>query len=151
MRQKGIRMKKFFAILGIMGMLISPLAVNVQQGVAADKSWPKNPPSVSAASAIVIDAKSGMILYQKNMNQKRYPASITKIMTTLLALENSSPSETVTYSKTAVLGLEQGASNIGLQVGEKLTMEQSLYAVMLPSANEACNGVAEHISGSVKN
>ncbi len=106
---------------------------------------------VSAESAIVMDVQSGSILYSKNMDKKQYPASITKIMTALLAIENSSLSETVTFSKTAVLNLESGASNIGIQVGEKLSMEDSLYAILLMSANEVCNGVAEHIAGSIKN
>lgn len=106
---------------------------------------------VSAESAIIMDVQSGSILYKKNIDKKQYPASITKIMTALLAIENSSLQETVTYSKTAVLNLESGASNIGIKVGEKMSMEDSLYAILLMSANEVCNGVAEHISGSVKN
>ena len=106
--------------------------------------------SLSADSAIVMDVQSGAILYKKNMDKKQYPASITKIMTTLVALENSSMNETVTYSKGAVTNLESGASNIGLVPGEKMSMENSLYAVMLASANEACNGVGEHIAGSVE-
>lgn len=108
-------------------------------------------PSISADSAIVMDMQSGTILYEKNMDKKQYPASITKIMTGLIAIENSSLSETVTYSYDAVMNLESGASNISIKPGEKLTMEQSLYAILLMSANEACNGVAEHIAGSVDN
>lgn len=107
--------------------------------------------TLSADSAIVMDVDSGAILYEKNIDKKQYPASITKIMTSLVAIENSSMSETVTYSKSAVLNLESGASNIGLVPGEKMTMEESLYAILLMSANEACNGVAEHIAGSIDN
>lgn len=107
--------------------------------------------NLSADSAVVMDVESGTILYEKNMNKKEYPASITKIMTALLAIENSSMSETVTYSKSAVLNLESGASNMELVPGEKLSMEDSLYGVLLRSANEACNGVAEHIAGSIDN
>lgn len=110
----------------------------------------KTKPSVSAESAVVMDVQSGTILYEKNMDKKEYPASITKIMTALVALENSSLSETVTYSKEAVTNLELNASNIEIQVGEKLSMENSLYGILMMSANEACNGVAEHIAGSVK-
>ena len=115
------------------------------------KAQAKKTLSLSADSAIVMDVQSGAILYEKNMDQKQYPASITKVMTALLAIENSSMSEIVTYSDTAVLNLESGASNIGLQVGEQLNMEDSLYAVLLASANEACNGVGEHIAGSIEN
>lgn len=107
--------------------------------------------TLSADSAIVMDVDSGAILYEKNIDKKQYPASITKIMTSLVAIENSSMSETVTYSKSAVLNLESGASNIGLVPGEKMSMEESLYAILLMSANEACNGVAEHIAGSIDN
>lgn len=111
----------------------------------------KAKPSISAESAVVMDVKSGTILYQKNMNKKQYPASITKVMTGLLAIENSSLSETVTYSREAVTNLESGASNIWIKPGEKLSMEDSLYAILLMSANEACNGVSEHIAGSTEN
>ena len=111
----------------------------------------KAKPSISAESAVVMDVKTGTILYQKNMNKKQYPASITKVMTGLLAIENSSLSETVTYSREAVTNLESGASNIWIKPGEKLSMEDSLYAILLMSANEACNGVSEHIAGSTEN
>lgn len=111
----------------------------------------KKKPSISAESAIVMDVQSGTILYQKNMDKKQYPASITKVMTGLLAIENSSLSETITYSREAVTNLESGASNIWIDPGEKLSMEDSLYAILLMSANEACNGVAEHIAGSTEN
>ena len=105
---------------------------------------------LSAESAVVMDVQSGAILYQKNMDKQEYPASITKVMTAMLAIENSSLDEVVTYSAKA-LQLESGASNIQLKKGEKITMEESLYAILLMSANEACNGVAEHIAGSTDN
>ena len=104
---------------------------------------------ISAESGIVMDVQSGTILYSKNIDKKEYPASITKVMTALVAIENSSLSETVTFSYDAVMNLESGASNIGTQVGEKMTMEECLYAILLMSANEVCNGVAEHIAGSI--
>ncbi len=136
-------MKKYYILLGMLFCLI------LIPGHADAKSWPKGPSNISAQGAIVIDAKSGMVLYGKNINQKRYPASITKVMTALLALENSTMSEVVTYRGEAVLNLESGASNIETKVGEKLTMEQSLYAMLIHSANEICNGVAIHLNGSV--
>lgn len=113
--------------------------------------WPDgpDPSSLSSDSAIVMELSSGLVLYEQKAHKKHYPASITKIMTTLLCLENSSLSETVTYSQEAVYGIEAGSSNMWIAVGEKMTMEQSLYCIMLESANEACLGVAEHIAGSV--
>ena len=80
----------------------------------------KKKPSVTAESAIVMDVQSGAILYEKNIDKREYPASITKVMTALVAIENSSLSETVTYSRNAVTNLESGASNIEIQPGEKL-------------------------------
>ena len=66
----------------------------------------KKKPSVTAESAIVMDVQSGAILYEKNIDKREYPASITKVMTALVAIENSSLSETVTYSRNAVTNLE---------------------------------------------
>ena len=96
-----------------------------------------------------MDLDSGTFLYSKNMDVTKYPASITKILTTLIAIEHSRPSEKVTFSENAVYGIEQGSSNIGIRLGENLTMEDCLYGMMLESANEVCVAVAEHISGSV--
>lgn len=109
----------------------------------------ENAPGISAEAGCVIDVQSGAVLYDKNMNKKEYPASITKIMTTLVALENSSLDEEVEYTDTAFANWEPGASNAEIEVGEKISMEESLYAVMLASANEACNGVADHVAGSI--
>ena len=107
--------------------------------------------AVSAEAACVMDQQSGTVLYDKNMNKKEYPASITKIMTTLVAMDNSSLSETVKYDDRAYTNWESRASNIGIVDGEKLSMEDSLYAIMLASANEVCNGVAIHVAGSIEN
>lgn len=107
-------------------------------------SWPTGP-SVGAASAIVVEANTGTILYQKDAHTQRYPASITKIMTTLLALENCELDETVTYSEDAVYKTE--GSGIYRNVGEQMTLEQTLYAVMLESANECAYATAEHVTG----
>lgn len=107
-------------------------------------------PQVSAESAIVMEAQTGTILYAKNIDAAEYPASITKIMTVLLALENSSMDETVTFSENAVFSIERGSSHIARTTDEELTMEQCLYAIMLESANECANAVAEHIAGSTE-
>lgn len=118
----------------------------IQSNATAD--WPQGP-AVWAESAVVMDLDSGTFLYSKNMDATKYPASITKILTTLIAIEHSRPSEKVTFSANAVYGIEQGSSNIGIRLGENLTMEDCLYGMMLESANEVCVAVAEHISGSV--
>ena len=116
-----------------------------------DVDWPSGPKenNLSSNSAILMDADSGLILYNKNMHDQHYPASITKIMTTLLAIENCSLDDVVTFTADEVTNLEYGASNIETQVGEKLTIDQCLYGIMLSSANEVCNGVADHVAGSI--
>ena len=107
-----------------------------------------NGPDISAESALLMDAASGAILYEKEANTKRYPASITKVMTTLLAIEKCKMSDIVTFSNEAVNGIEAGSSTAGINVGAQLTVEDTLYALMLVSANEAGAALAEHISGS---
>ncbi|OUQ59969.1 hypothetical protein B5E58_02450 [Tyzzerella sp. An114] len=99
-------------------------------------------------SAILMDASTGEILYEKNMHEQLYPASITKLMTVLLAFEYGKLDETVTFSEEAIFGIERNSSHIALDVGEQITLEQCLYAILLQSANEASLGVAEHIGGS---
>lgn len=115
-----------------------------------ESAWPENNPQVNSEAALVMEASTGAILYSKNPHKIYYPASITKILTTLLALENSSFSETVTFSKKAVYDVDLQSSRIGIDVGEKLSMEQCLYGIMLESANEVSYAVAEHVSGSVE-
>ena len=111
----------------------------IQSNATAD--WPQGP-AVWAESAVVMDLDSGTFLYSKNMDVAKYPASITKILTTLIAIEHSRPSEKVTFSENAVYGIEQGSSNIGIRLGENLTMEDCMYGMMLESANEVCIAVA---------
>lgn len=114
------------------------------------EDWPEGP-KVQAESAIVMDTYTGAVLYGKNIDEKQYPASITKIMTTLVAVENNDLEDTVTISKNAIEGTAvEGSSNAGLSEGEKLTVEQCLMAVMLASANEAAYAIAEKTSGNLK-
>ncbi|CCY59661.1 serine-type D-Ala-D-Ala carboxypeptidase [Clostridium sp. CAG:632] len=106
-------------------------------------------PAIVANAAIVIDAKSGQILYGKNMNKRCYPASITKVMTCLVALENVNLNDTITFSENAIWGIERDSNHISLDVGEQITAEQCFYGILLQSANEASIGMAEHVAGSV--
>ena len=111
------------------------------------ENWPQGP-QIYAESAVVIEASTGTILYNKDMDQVNYPASITKIMTALLTVENCAMDEVVTYSYYATHSIEAGSSSIGTTEGEELTVEESLYALLLMSANECGNGLAEHVAGS---
>lgn len=113
------------------------------------EGWPQGP-QIYAESAIIMEADTGTILYNKDMDMVNYPASITKIMTALVALEHSSLDEVVTYSYYATHSIEAGSSSIGRTEGEELTVEESLYALLLASANECGNALAEHVSGSVE-
>lgn len=112
-------------------------------------NWPQGP-AIYAESGILVDLDTQEILYSKNIDKQLYPASITKVMTTLVAIESSSPEEPVTFSQHALDSIEWDSSNIGCCLNETLTMEQCWYAMMLNSANEVCCGVAEHISGSIE-
>lgn len=112
--------------------------------------WPQGE-AVECDAAICLDGNTGAVLYGKNIDKQEYPASITKIMTVLLALENGNLDDTVTFSENAVYSIEYGSAHLGLTAGEKLTLEQCLYGIMLASANEISNAVAEHIGGSVEN
>ena len=110
------------------------------------ENWPTGP-VVSAESAILIEANTGTILYEKNIHEKQYPASTTKILTTLIAHETCTMDELVSFSHDAVFDIDRGSNHIAIDVGEKLTMEDCLKAILIRSANEVSLAVAEHISG----
>lgn len=107
-------------------------------------------PYIVGESGIIMEASTGTILYEKNMHDMHYPASITKIMTVLLAIENCGMDEIVTVPPEAVY-MEDKGSHIALDEGEQLTVEQCLYAIMLASANDAAYALAEHVGGTYEN
>lgn len=112
------------------------------------ENWPAGP-AIGAQSAILMDANTGVILYAKNVDERLYPASTTKLMTCILAAENSTLNEMVTFSHDAVFSIERGGSNIGIDENEAMPMEECLYGILVASANEVANAVAEHIAGSM--
>lgn len=101
-------------------------------------------------SCILIEANTGKILYEKNSNDVRFPASTTKIMTAILTVENCNLDDVETVSHNAVYSIPYDYTHASLKEGEELTIEQLLYALMIPSANDAAIVLAEHISGSVE-
>lgn len=105
-------------------------------------------PEIAAQGAIIIDANTGQVLFEKNGYTQYYPASITKVMTALVVLEYCNLDEVVTFSKTATTNLESGSVSLGIVEGDKLTVEQALYGFILKSANEIGNGLAEHVAGT---
>jgi len=102
------------------------------------------PPSLSAGSAILADAATGRVLYQKNAAAPRAPASTTKIMTALLALERAPLTETVRIPP----GIQVPGTTAHLSPGETVTLEELLYGLLLPSGNDAAQALALHVSGS---
>lgn len=108
-------------------------------------------PDVAAEGAVLLNANTGQIIFEKNARTPFYPASITKVMTALLTVENCNLSDVVTFSRTATTNLESGAVTISLTEGDQLTVKDSLYALLLKSANEVANGLAEHMGGTIDN
>ncbi len=111
-------------------------------------NWPAGP-QVSAQAAILMDVNTGVILYSKNIHEHLYPASTTKIMTALLAMENGNLDDMVEFSHDAVFSVPVDGSNMGMDEGESITLEECLYGIMVASANEAANAAGEYVSGSI--
>ena len=111
-------------------------------------------PDIQAKAALLVDANTGAVVYAKNEHQELYPASLTKIMTALLTMEaveqgKLALDQEITVSATALEGLSPDGSSANIQAGEILTVEQLLYCMMVVSANEACDVLAEAVSGTV--
>ena len=106
---------------------------------------------INAQTAILIDASSGTVLYEKNSSQQMFPASTTKIMTAILAIENGNLNDMLTTSNNAVDNIDRNSSHIFLDYGEQFTLEQGLYALMLQSSNDVAYVIAEHIGGTYEN
>lgn len=119
-------------------------AVTIESNQWTD--WPAGP-VVSAESAILMEAETGVILYAKNIHKQQYPASTTKILTSLIAIESCALDEMVTFSYKATHDIDPGSNHIGIDADEQLPMEDCLKAILIRSANEVSFGVAEHIAG----
>lgn len=172
-----MKMKKWFAVFLVLLCLIMALPVSAtEQDVSPEEpAQTEQMPSAEIASdertkgfsvkqyaealsifrtvpnaALLLETNSDITLYGLNIHEKNYPASLTKIMTVLLALENGNLSDVLTVSATALEGLHESGSTAGLMEGEQMTLENLLYCTMVSSANEACNVIAEYISGSVE-
>ena len=134
----------FFCILVLLNLSVPAFAADGDVG-----DW-----EVEAKAALLIDPDTEEILYARNIHERLYPASLTKIMTCLLVLEaidsGKLTRETVlTASEAAVTSIPPDGSNAGIKVGEELTVDSLLYCIMLSSANEGCNILAEAVSGSI--
>ena len=137
-------------------MTVSPVSAAEETAAASSgittnsiAGWPQGPEITSTAAVIMADS-TNTVLYAKNADQQLYPGGTVKVMTTLLALENTQLTDQVTMTDTGVSGVTDGGANISAQLDEVFTIEQCLYAMMLSSANDIALQVAEHIGGSVE-
>lgn len=135
-------MKKIIIVLLIV------LLFGLIEPVYGEPASGSEPPAISAQTAIMIEANSGEVLYEKNAKEKAYPASITKIMTAMLAIEEGNLDKKVKVSQNAA-GVE--GSSIYLAAGEKITLRDLVYGLMLRSGNDAATAISEEIGGSTKN
>lgn len=103
---------------------------------------------VRAKATALIELNSHTIVYAQELDRQLYPASLTKIMTCMLALENGNLDDILTVSETALQNLSEYGSTAGLMEGEQISLRELLYCIMVSSANEGCNVVAEYIAGS---
>lgn len=138
-------MKRILSFLLCLALMTGVFA----QTAFAAPAWPDNV-SISAEGGILMDADSGAVLYGKSIHVPYFPASITKILTALIVIENCNLDDTVTFSHNAVYNVETDSSNANLEEGDTLTVRDCLYAMVLKSANEAANALAEHTAGSVE-
>lgn len=107
--------------------------------------------SLHAESCLLADLDSAKVLYSENGDKKVYPASTTKILTAILVLERCNLADSVTATDEAVSPITMKHSNMGIRVGEKFTVEQLLYGMLVASANDAANVLAVHTAGSLEN
>ena len=103
---------------------------------------------LSSEAVLIMESTTGKIIYEKNGYEKKYPASTTKILTAILAIEHCNLDETATASEFAINSIPSGYSTANIQIGETLSIKDLLYALMLQSANESAVILAEHVSGS---
>ena len=107
--------------------------------------------NITSGAALLVEPNTNTVLYEKNAKEKMYPASTTKIMTALLALENCKLDDSVTASQKAVSSISSDYATVFINPGETLTIEQLLNVLLIPSGNVAGNILAEHISGNIDN
>lgn len=145
-------MKKIVALLSIIVILFSNIQFVCGQDdtsvtVESEVSFPKAP-EINGHAAILIDIDTGAVLYSKNANEKMYPASITKIMTALLAVENCAMEDKFTFSQDIINALPWDAAKYGYVAEEEVNIRDLLYVLMLRSANEVAIGLGMKISGT---
>lgn len=143
----------FFALGVTLSLILQTpvLAAEASAGITTNtiSGWPQGS-DITSTAAVVMEESTNTVVYAKNMDQPLFPGGTVKVMTTLLALENSQLTDSVTMTSTGVSGVTDGGANISAQLDEVFTMEQCLYAIMMVSANDIALQVAEHLGGSVE-
>lgn len=140
--------KTFIASLMTMIILFSLTATQVSSTTESQVT-DLSPSDIVAETAVVIDADTLDVYFDKKSNRQMSPASITKLMTALLVIEAKEMTDTMTFSENAIKSLEYGSSSIGIRVEETLTVDQAMHGLLLMSANETANALAEEVSGSI--
>ena len=136
---------------------LSMLTLNIRPDIVYADNQSTNtdeypiPPEIESGNCILMDADSGIVLYEKNSGEKCYPASVTKLMTALIVAENANLSDTLTVSANAVSSVKYGDANAGLKTGEEFSVEQALNMMLIKSANDIAYALGEHVGGSVAN
>jgi D-alanyl-D-alanine carboxypeptidase (penicillin-binding protein 5/6) len=133
-------MRKFIGLFCALLLLWSPVGML--------SVWAYEELELKSQTAVLMDMDTGQVLYSKDMHRRIYPASTTKVLTALVVAENARPYEVVTVNQSAVDTITWDSSHIALTQGEQFTVDSGLYALMLPSANDAANALAEHVAGS---
>lgn len=152
-------------VIGSVGIKADAAEIQVDQQIPAEEvdsvynqqidsnllpGWPAGP-NIYSESGIVMDMDSGAILYAKKIDDQHYPASITKVLTALVALENSQMTDRVTFTQDCIDFLEYGDAHIGMKVGEEISMEDAMYGMLLASANEVSYAIANSVNGGYDN
>lgn len=142
----------FLAVLTCSAIVLPSFAHAAQTTEStAEDSAQADVSTITAGSAIVADLNTGKVLYKKNADAKLYPASLTKIMTAMIALDNSNLTDTITVSENAVTSMQQkGVMRMSVIAGQQMTMKEALHALLINSANDIAVAIAEHISGSTE-
>ena len=146
-----MKTRRFFSVFFLL-VLAASLALT--SASAAEGDGGVTPPELHCEAMLLVDANTGKAVYEKNAQERMYPASLTKIMTALLTLEavdggQLTMDQQITATESALEGLAADGSTAGIRAGEVLTVEQLLECMLIVSANEACNILAEQVSGSV--
>lgn len=124
------------------------VSVSLTVPAFAKPDWPSDT-GVQSEAGIVMDMDSGAVLFGQNIHQQKAPASITKLLTALIVIENANLDDMVTFSHDAVYNVESGSGNkLQLEEGDTLSVRDCLYVMLLQSSNQAANALAEHVAGS---